>query len=103
MIKGFTAFSKDQITWFANAMNGTQFAFDVQRKTKYNKGFDYGKDFTFISRFDEGEFPSVICYLTSCHSFTGKGVTYVSLELDKPERIRQFEEKTRHRILSVLN
>lgn len=103
MIKGFTAFSQNQITDFAMAMNWTQTAFDIQRIEKHNKGFDYGLDMTFVTRFREKEFPSTVEYLTRCNSFTGKTTTYISLELDKPERLRQFEEKTRHRILSILN
>lgn len=103
MIKGFTAFSQSQITDFARAMNWTQTAFDRQRATKQNTGFDYGLDMTFVTRFKADEFPSTIEYLTRCNSFTGKTTTYVALELDKPERLRHFTEKTRHRILSILN
>lgn len=103
MIKGFTAFSQSQINGFARGANWSQTALDRQRIIGKEKGFDYGLDMTFVTRYAKEEFPSTIAYITNCNSFTGKNTTYVALELDKPERLRQFSEKTRHRILAILN
>jgi len=107
-MKGFKSFSDEQLYAFAYTQRVfTEFIDNSKRFPIFfkngAKGFDYGLDMTFVTRYGEKEFPSTIAYITNCNSFTGKNTTYVALELDKPERLRQFSEKTRHRILSILN